>query len=406
MSKQNFLFTSEQVSVGHPDKTCDLVVEHIAAAIIEKDPSARTAIEGLLAKGFMVIAGEVTTDAYVNIEEIARKVVTDVIGFDRAKYGLDGHNMGVLTSISEQSSEIAGGVFNSLEARQGNKDRMLSLAAGDQGIVFAGAVNHNSSYHPVTHKLASLLAEKLLLVRENSDEHILYPDAKTQVTVEFVDGQPKYLDTVLVSTQHSPAYTLEQVQAFVIEQVILPTIKEYNEQHAAEGLELIDKGNYIVNPAGIWTIGSSSADVGLVNRKIVADTTGGWTRHGGGGLNGKDRTKQDRIGVYGARHAALNLVAAGVAERVELQLAYAIGQATPVSIFVDTFGTENISSEEIDKIIKEVFDFRPLALVENFAPSPDALRETAKFGHLGRNPQDLFTWERLDKVNEIKSLLH
>lgn len=406
MADGNFLFTSESVTPGHPDKLCDIFAENITAEILEQDPSARIAVEGLLGKGHFNVAGEVSTTAWVNVEKIVRQAALDV-GYNNSAIGLDGNSMAVLSSISEQSPEIAAGVFNSLEKREGTaKDDFDNLGAGDQGLVFGAAVKHNRSYHPVPHKIAVMLSERLWEVRNSDSAAVeLYPDAKTQVSVRFENHKPVEIETVLISTSHSPMHNLSEVQDFVRNEIIIPTIEKYNETEAAPGFELSDSGNYIINPAGEWNLCGPSADVGLVGRKIVVDTTGGWGRHGGGNLNGKDRTKVDRIGVYGARHAAKNLVAAGVADQVEIQISYAIGQARPVSVYVNTFDTERYNLETINKVVSEVFDFRPAALIANHAPSPAALRHTGMFGHLGRNPDDLFTWERLDKVDEIKSLL-
>lgn len=400
----NYIFTSESVTPGHPDKVSDILAERIVAAIVEQDPGARTAVEGLLAKGYFAVAGEVTTEAWVNIERLVRETVLE-IGYDDARMGLDGHTMGVISSISEQSPEIAGGVFNSLEQRtHTDVDEFDRLGAGDQGLVFGAAVAHNKSFHPAPHKLAVMLSEKLWELRRSGKAPItLYPDAKTQVSIRFENNLPVEIDTVLISTSHAPENRLAEVQEFVREQVIKPVIAHYNEHEASTPLK--DSGHYIVNPAGEWNVCGPAADVGLVGRKIVVDTTGGWGRHGGGNLNGKDRTKVDRIGVYGARHAAKNLVAAGVADQVEIQISYAIGQARPVSVYVNTFGTAHYPQEQIDALVAEVFDFRPAALIARLDPSPEALRQTALFGHLGRNPDDLFKWERLDKLEEIRAFL-
>ncbi len=406
MSNGNYLFTSESVTPGHPDKVSDILAETIVAAILEQDPEARTAVEGLLAKGFFTVAGEVTTEAYVNIEKLVRDAVVE-IGYTDAAIGLDGRTMGVLVSLSEQSPEIAGGVFKSLEERSSTvEDDFDKLGAGDQGLVFGAAVAHNSSFHPAPHKLATLLSERLWNIRRSGNARVeLYPDAKTQVTIRFEANKPVEIETVLISTSHAAKHSLEEVQEFIISEVIKPTIADYNANHALPGVELTDAGNYIVNPAGAWSLCGPAADVGLVGRKIVVDTTGGWGRHGGGNLNGKDRTKVDRIGVYAARHAAKNIVAAGLAEQVEIQISYAIGRARPVSIYVNTFGTEKVAIERINEVVSELFDFRPAAIIANLNPTPDAYRETAKFGHLGRNPNDLFTWERLDKVEAIKEFV-
>lgn len=408
MTNRKWLFSSESVTPGHPDRTTDIIVENIMSEILKQDPESKIALEALLGKGFITIAGELTTEAYVNIEQIVRNTITEVVGFDRAKYGLDGHSTAVLVALSEQSKEIAGGVFNSLENRnQVIEDDYDLQGAGDQGIVFGIATAHNTSYHPVSHKIACLLAEKLYDVRTSTVEgaKILLPDGKTQVTISFDGDVPVEVNTVLISTQHKAEIPLAEVQRFVIENVIKPVIKDYNQNHALGGFSLKDAGNYIVNPAGSWSIGSSASDVGLVNRKIVGDTSGGFGRHGGGGLNGKDFSKTDRSGVYAARHAAKNLVAAGVADQLEIQIGYAIGQAKPVSVNVNTFGTERVSLDIIDEIVEEFFDFRPLAIKAKLVPSPDAYKFTALFGHLGRNPDDLFPWERLDVVESIKEFL-
>ena len=401
----NFIFTSESVTPGHPDKLSDVIAEHIVAAILEQDPEARTAVEGLLGKGFFQVAGEVTTEAWVNVEKIVREVALK-IGYNNSSIGLDGNAMAVLSSISEQSPEIAGGVFNSLESRLGvATDDFDKLGAGDQGLVFGTAVAHNKSYHPVSHKLAVMLSERLWELRNDDQDAVkLYPDAKTQVSIRFENNHPVEIETVLISTSHAPAHSLSEVQAYVIENVIKPVIQAYNENEAAEGFQLTDSGNYIVNPAGEWNVCGPASDVGLVGRKIVVDTTGGWGRHGGGNLNGKDRTKVDRIGVYAARHAAKNLVAAGLADNVEIQISYAIGQARPVSVYVNTFGTNHYPQEFIDAVVEMVFDFRPAAIIARLDPTPSALRETAMFGHLGRNPRGLFKWEALDKAEEIEKL--
>lgn len=406
MTSGNYIFTSESVTPGHPDKVSDILAEAIVAEIVEQDPGARTAVEGLLAKGYFAVAGEVTTEAWVNIEKLVRETVV-AIGYDDARMGLDGNTMGVLTSISEQSPEIAGGVFNSLESREGTAvDDFDKLGAGDQGLVFGAAVAHNKSFHPAPHKLAVMLSERLWEVRRSGNASVkLYPDAKTQVSIAFKNNRPVHIDTILISTSHSPEHSLAEVREFVVKEIIKPVVAAYNEHEALVGVRLEDKGNYIVNPAGEWNVCGPAADVGLVGRKIVVDTTGGWGRHGGGNLNGKDRTKVDRIGVYGARHAAKNLVAAGVADQVEIQISYAIGQARPVSVYVNTFGTEHIPVERINEIVEQVFDFRPAALIAKLDPSPAALRQTAFFGHLGRNPDNLFRWEHLDKVHEIVRLM-
>lgn len=404
MTNKTYKFTSENVTPGHPDRTVDIIVETLISEILSKDPNSKVALEGLLGKGFFVLAGELTTEAYVNVDKVVRNTIEN-IGFDRAKYGLDAHSMSVLVALNEQSPEIAGGVFKSYETREKiGVDKYDLQGSGDQGLVFGYASAHNTSYQPVTHKLASLVAEKLYFIRkEGEGKGLLLPDGKTQVTVDFVDGKPVNIDTVLVSTQHEKKVSLKAVQDFVRTQVIKPVIEEYNAEHALPGYELTDSGNYLVNPAGAWSVGSSASDVGVTNRKIVADTTGAAGHSGGGGLAGKDFSKVDRSGVYASRYAAKNLVAAGVADQLEIQIAYAIGVARPVSIKVDTFGTEKISLNEIEKLVEDNFDFKPLAIKETLLPTPEAYKHTALFGHLGRNPHGLFPWEELNKVDVLKS---
>lgn len=395
-------FTSEQVAPGHPDKLSDLIVENLYAEILTQDPQARVALEGLLGKGFFMLAGELTTEAYVDFQANIRNTVLNT-GYNNFQYGLDGNAFAVQVAINEQSPEIAGGVFNSLEKReQATTHPWDMVGSGDQGLVFGSASNHNKDLHSAPHKLASLLAEKLYNERlHGTGQGILRPDAKTQVTLDIVDGKPTNINTILISTQHEPTITPQALKAYITDHIIKPVIEDYNTNYANEGFKLTDSKNYIINPAGPWHLGGPAADVGLVNRKIVADTTGGWGRHGGGGLNGKDFSKVDRSGVYAARHAAKTLVANGVADEVEVQIGYAIGQAKPVSVYVNTFGTEHIPLNRIREIANDHFDFRPLAIKHHFEPNPEAYKHTALFGHLGRNPEGLFRWEQIEHHNWV-----
>lgn len=405
----SYLFTSESVTEGHPDKVADQISDAILDSILSDDPNARVAAETLLAKGTVIVAGEVTTETYVNIEEIVRNTVVE-IGYDRAKYGLDGHSVGVQNSITAQSPEIAGGVFNALEGRTeaGEEDTRSDeerQGAGDQGIIFGYAVKDNSSYHPVAGKLAHLLSAKLTNIRKNGEgKGLLLPDGKTQVTIEYDEyNNPTAIDNILISTQHVQGSQLKTVQDFVIRNVIKPVITEYNEEHGFYTLE--DKENYLVNPAGAWHIGGSSSDSGLTGRKIVADSYQGYARHGGGAYSGKDPSKVDRSAAYYLRYIAKNLVAAGLADELELQIAYAIGKAEPLSVFADTKGKHSVGKNVIEGIVKELFDFRPGYYIKHLQLKEFTnYKETAKNGHFGRNPE-LFPWEKLDKVQEIQNFI-
>lgn len=407
------LFTSESVTEGHPDKTADIISDTILDAVLKRDPEAKVAVETLLGHDLIVIAGEITTtNNHHNYDSIAREAVTR-IGFNDKKLGLDGRTANVFVNLTKQSSEISGGVFNALEGRTeagtvDERDYISRLGAGDQGILFGYANSDNDSYFPAAGKLAHMLSAKLTSVRKeraNSD-NVIRPDGKTQVTLRYENGYPVAIDTILVSTQHSPSTSLLSLQGYVLEEVILPVIADYNENHAY-GRELEDLKRYLINPAGTWNVGSSASDSGLTGRKIIVDSYCGYARHGGGCYSGKEVTKTDRSGAYALRWIAKNLVAAGVAEELELQVSYAIGSVEPVSFFVDTKGKPSIGANEIEGVIKELFDLRPGAIIRDLKlKSGDiSFAETAKNGHFGRNPSNMFTWERLDKVTEIKSLL-
>lgn len=409
----SYLFTSESVTEGHPDKTADIISDTILDVVLKRDPEAKVAVETLLGHDLIVIAGEITTTHdHHNYDLIAREAVAK-IGFNDKRLGLDGRTANVLVNLTKQSPEISKGVFNALEGRTkagsvDERDEISRLGAGDQGILFGYANSDNDSYFPAAGKLAHMLSAKLTSVRREkaNTDNILRPDGKTQVTLRYEDGRPVAIDTVLISTQHSPSTNLLSLQEYVREEVILPVIADYNENHAY-GRELDDLKRYLINPAGEWNVGSSASDSGLTGRKIIVDSYCGYARHGGGCYSGKEVTKTDRSGAYALRWIAKNLVAAGAAEELELQVSYAIGSAEPVSFFVDTKGKPSVGSNEIEGVVRELFDLRPGAIIRDLKLKSGniSFAETAKNGHFGRNPSDMFTWERLDKVQEIKSLL-
>ena len=386
------LFTSESVTEGHPDKIADQISDSILDAIIEKDPNGRVAVETTVTTGLVLLVGEISTSAYVDIPKIARKTI-DEIGYNRAKYGFDASTLAVLTSIDEQSADIALGVDEALESKLGEKDEIEAIGAGDQGMVFGFATTETPEYLPTPIALAHKLSRRLSEVRKNGTLKYLRPDGKTQVTIEYDEnGKPVHVDTIVVSTQHSPDVTLEQIKKDIIENVIKAAVPENL---------LDDKTKYFINPTGRFIIGGPQGDSGLTGRKIIVDTYGGYGRHGGGAFSGKDPTKVDRSGAYAGRWVAKNLVAAGVAEKLEIEIAYAIGVARPVSITVDTFGTGKIPEEKIVEIVGKVFDLRPAAIIRDLDLRRPIYRQTAAYGHFGRTDIDL-PWERLDKVEEIK----
>ncbi|AJA49412.1 S-adenosylmethionine synthase [Clostridium pasteurianum DSM 525 = ATCC 6013] len=389
------LFTSESVTEGHPDKICDQISDAVLDALIEKDKNSRVACETVVTTGLVLLVGEISTKAYVDIPKIVRKTIAE-IGYDRAKYGFDASTCSVITSLDEQSADIAQGVDEALEARQGEKDDIEAIGAGDQGMMFGFAINETPEYLPLPIDLAHKLSKKLTDVRKDGTLKYLRPDGKVQVTIQYDDGdKPIGVHTIVVSTQHSPDVSREQIEEDIKKYVIKAVVPS----------EFINENTkYLINPTGRFVIGGPQGDSGLTGRKIIVDTYGGYGRHGGGAFSGKDPTKVDRSGAYAARWVAKNLVAAGVADKVEIELAYAIGVARPVSITADTFGTGKIKEEKIVEIIKKVFDLRPAAIIRDLNLRRPIYRQTAAYGHFGRTDVDL-PWEQLDKVNEIKKYI-
>ncbi len=395
--KKDFMFTSESVTEGHPDKMADQISDAILDAMIADDPKCRTAIETLLKTGIVIVAGEVTTSTYVEIPDVVREVVKN-IGYTRAKYGFDYETCGVITSIGKQSPNIARGVNNAYEARVGNgyENEFDTQGAGDQGMMFGYACNETEELMPLPIQLAHRLSHRLSEVRKAGILPYLRPDGKTQVTVRYENDRPVSVETVVIATQHAPNIDVEsQIGPDMREFVIKPIIPE---QYLSKDLKLF------VNPTGEFTIGGPMGDTGVTGRKIIIDTYGGMARHGGGCFSGKDPSKVDRSAAYAVRHVAKNLVASGAADKVEIEVAYAIGVSHPVSVMVETFGTEKVDVKKIEKAVKEVFDLRPAAIIRNLNLLRPIYKKTAAYGHFGRHDRD-FTWEKLDKVDEIKSSL-
>ena len=387
------LFTSESVTEGHPDKVCDQISDAILDALLEQDPMSRVACETCTTTGIVMVMGEISTKAYVDIQKIVRDTVRE-IGYTRGKYGFDADTCGVITTIDEQSSDIAMGVDKALEAKENNMtdEEIDAIGAGDQGLMFGFATNETEEYMPYPISLAHKLARQLTKVRKDGTLSYLRPDGKTQVTVEYDDGKPSRLDAVVLSTQHDPDITQEQIHEDIKREVfdkILP----------ADMVD--DETKFFINPTGRFVIGGPHGDAGLTGRKIIVDTYGGYARHGGGAFSGKDCTKVDRSAAYAARYVAKNIVAAGLADKCEIQLSYAIGVAEPTSIMVDTFGTGKKSNQELVDLIRTHFDLRPAGIIKMLDLRRPIYKQTAAYGHFGRNDLDL-PWERLDKVDLLK----
>ena len=387
------LFTSESVTEGHPDKICDQISDAILDALLEQDPMSRVACETCTTTGIVMVMGEISTKAYVDIQKIVRDTVRE-IGYTRGKYGFDADTCGVITTIDEQSSDIAMGVDKALEAKENNMtdEEIDAIGAGDQGMMFGFATNETEEYMPYPISLAHKLSRQLTKVRKDGTLSYLRPDGKTQVTVEYDDGKPSRLDAVVLSTQHDPDITQEQIHEDIKREVfdkILPA-------------DMVDEETkFFINPTGRFVIGGPHGDAGLTGRKIIVDTYGGYARHGGGAFSGKDCTKVDRSAAYAARYVAKNIVAAGLADKCEIQLSYAIGVAEPTSIMVDTFGTGKKSNQELVDLIRKHFDLRPAGIIKMLDLRRPIYKQTAAYGHFGRNDLDL-PWERLDKVDLLK----
>jgi S-adenosylmethionine synthetase len=393
MNSASLLFTSESVTEGHPDKVCDQISDAVLDACLEKDPYSRVACETAAKTGFVMLIGEITTRAQVNFDELARKVITG-IGYDSSEVGFDGNSCAVLLAIAKQSGDIAMGVNHALETRSGHVTdaEVDAIGAGDQGMMFGFACNETPVFMPMPIYLAHALTRRLSVLRKDGTLSWLRPDGKSQVTVEYSYGRPKRIDTVLISTQHAPEVTHDEIEKAVIEQVILPTLPA----------EMVDaQTKFYVNPTGRFVIGGPQGDAGLTGRKIIVDSYGGMGRHGGGAFSGKDPTKVDRSAAYAARWAAKNIVAAGLAERCEIQVAYGIGMACPLSVNVETFGTGVISDEEIADLVIEHFDLRPGAIIRDLGLRRPIYQQVASYGHFGRDDLDL-PWERTDKVETLR----
>ena len=387
------LFTSESVTEGHPDKICDRISDAILDEILKKDPMARVACETTCTTGIISIMGEITTSCYVDFPKVARDVVLE-IGYDRAKYGFDGNTCAVVTSIDEQSGDIAMGVDEGLEAKAGVEDKNEN-GAGDQGMMFGYACDDTPELMPMPISLAHALAKKLTEVRKNGTLSYLRPDGKTQVTIEYDDGKPVRVDTIVISTQHAPEVEIAQIKEDLIKYVVKPIVPEKL---------LDDDTKYFINPTGRFVIGGPQGDSGLTGRKIIVDTYGGWSRHGGGAFSGKDPTKVDRSAAYAARWVAKNIVAAGLAKKCEIQLAYAIGVSRPVSVMADTFGTGTVSDDKLAEAINKVFDLRPGAIIETLKLRRPIYKQLAAYGHMGREDLNL-EWEKTNKTEELKKVL-
>ena len=389
------LFTSESVTEGHPDKVCDAISDAILDACMEKDPISRVACETAVCTGFVLVTGEITTNAYVDMQKVVRETVKE-IGYTKSEYGFDANTCAVFVAIDEQSADIAMGVDKALEAKKGEQNDDLDTGAGDQGMMFGYATNETEEYMPYPISLAHKLAKKLTEVRKDGTPNYLRPDGKSQVSVEYdEDGRPVRLEAVVLSTQHDDDVTQEQIHEDIKKYVFDPVLPK----------ELIDdKTKFFINPTGRFVIGGPHGDAGLTGRKIIVDTYGGYARHGGGAFSGKDCTKVDRSAAYAARYVAKNVVAAGIADKCEIQLSYAIGVAQPTSVMVDTFGTGKIADDKLVEIVRENFDLRPAGIIKMLDLRRPIYKQTAAYGHFGRNDLDL-PWEKLDKVDALKKYL-
>ena len=391
------LFTSESVTEGHPDKICDQISDAILDELMRQDPMSRVACETSITTGLVLVMGEITTTGYVDIQKVVRETIRE-IGYDRAKYGFDCDTCGVITALDEQSADIAMGVNKALEARENKmtEEELTAIGAGDQGMMFGYASNETDEYMPYPISLAHKLTRKLTEVRKNGTLSYLRPDGKSQVTVEYdEEGKPSRLDAVVLSTQHDPDVTQEQIHADVKKYIFDEVLPQ----------EMVDENTkFFINPTGRFVIGGPQGDSGLTGRKIIVDTYGGYARHGGGAFSGKDCTKVDRSAAYAARYVAKNIVAAGLADKCEIQLSYAIGVAHPTSVMIDTFGTGKLSDEKLVDIIRENFDLRPAGIIKMLDLRRPIYKQTAAYGHFGRNDLDL-PWEKLDKVEELKKYL-
>jgi S-adenosylmethionine synthetase len=390
-TSRHLLFTSESVTEGHPDKICDQISDAVLDAVLAEDPDARVACETSVTTGLVLVFGEITTSAYVDIQSLVREVVSE-IGYTHSNHGFDASQCGVIVAIKEQSSDIAGGVDHALETREHDTgDKYDQIGAGDQGMMIGYAANETPELMPLPISLAHKVARRLAEVRKSGQLGYLLPDGKSQVTVEYAEGKPVRVDTVLVSTQHLDTVTNEQIQQEVEEHVI----------RAVVPAELLDnQTKFVINPSGRFVIGGPMSDAGLTGRKIIVDTYGGMARHGGGAFSGKDATKVDRSAAYAARYVAKNVVAAGLADRFEVQLSYAIGVAHPVSLMCETFGTGKVSDEVIEQLVREHFDLRPAAIIDTLDLQRPIYRQTAAYGHFGRDDLDL-PWERTDKADAL-----